>query len=106
MPFDYALDGWGYIVLGLLVATFTIWQRVARRPQECAGEARHSLLALCVLVACVLFTVPTVQTGWAHDVMFRIGLEASLLATGVMWLDIVAWRRRQAARLPTMRLHV
>ncbi len=106
MPFDYALDGWGYVVLGLFVATFVIWRRVAVPPEGRAGEARQSLLALCVLAACVLFGVPTLQTGWAYDVMFRIGLEVSLLATGLMWIDIVAWRRRQAARLPTMRLHV
>lgn len=105
MPFDYALDGWGYLVLGLFVTTFTIWRRVARRPHTRAGEARQSLLALCVLVACVLFAVPTLQPGWAYDVMFRIGLEVSLLATGVMGVDIVAWRRRHAARLPTMRVY-
>ncbi len=105
MPFDYALDGWGYVVLGVFVATFTIWRRVARRPDNRAGEARQSLLALCVLVACVLFAVPTLQTGWAYDVMFRTGLEVSLLASGLMWMEILAWRRQQANRLPVMRVY-
>jgi hypothetical protein len=103
---DYALDGPGYAVLGAMTATFVIWRLVAHDPVARDGPARRSLLALSVAMAGVMFAVPTMFRWQPYNLMFRTGLEVSVLATGLMWIDILAWRRRRANALPVMRVRV